>query len=59
LPTAIKQTNASEAQRVIEAVASCREAGATWVFAGLPHPSRAALLENFAWFGEEVIGKTR
>ncbi len=59
LPVAIKETNASEAERVIEAVESCREAGATWVFAGLPHPSRNALLESLAWFGEEVIGKTR
>ena len=29
------------------------------VFAGLPHPSRSALLENLAWFSEEVISKSR
>ena len=57
LPMAIGEPSAPEAQRVLDAVHACREAGATWVFAGLPHPSRKALLENLAWFGEEVIGK--
>ncbi|MCB2046887.1 MAG: TIGR03619 family F420-dependent LLM class oxidoreductase [Novosphingobium sp.] len=59
LPMAIGEASASEAQRVLDAVSACREAGATWVFAGLPHPSRSALLENHVWFGEEVISKAR
>ncbi len=59
LPIGISAANASEAERVLEAVQNCRDAGATWVFAGLPHPSRGALLDNISWFGEEVIAKTR
>lgn len=58
LPMALKDLSSSEAERAVQAVNECREAGATWVFAGLPHPSRRALLENLAWFSEEVICRT-
>lgn len=49
----------SEADRALESVAALAEAGATWVFTGLPRPTRAAFIESAQWFGEEVIARAR
>jgi probable F420-dependent oxidoreductase len=44
-----------EAQRYCEIVEKLRSVGVTWIFDILPAPSRAAYLENLAWFSENVI----
>ena len=49
----------SDANRCLETVGTLSEAGATWVFTGHPHPSRAAFLEHAEWFGREIIAKSR
>jgi probable F420-dependent oxidoreductase len=58
LPEPQTRMDRSEAERCRETVAALAEAGATWVFAGLPHPSRAGYLDHLAWFGAEVIAKS-
>jgi len=45
----------NEADQFIEDLQQLKNAGATWVTLKLPHPSRAAYIENVHWFGEEVI----
>jgi probable F420-dependent oxidoreductase len=47
----------SEADRCLDSLGALAEAGATWVFTGAPHPSRAAFLDHVRWFGEEVIAR--
>jgi probable F420-dependent oxidoreductase len=59
LPMAFKDLDAAEAERAAEALQAVRQAGASWVFAGLPHPSRAAYVENLQWFAETVMAKVR
>ena len=44
-----------EADRFIEDLHQLEHAGATWVTLKLPHPTRAAYMENVHWFSEEVI----
>ena len=44
-----------EADRFIDDLQQLKDAGATWVTLKLPHPNRAAYVENVHWFGEEVI----
>lgn len=57
LPMALSTMDRETAERAIEAVQACREAGATWIFAGFPHPSRSRYLEHLHWFAEEVMRK--
>ena len=45
----------AEAGEFLEQTHRLREHGATWIWTPLPAPSRAAFLENVAWFGEEII----
>jgi probable F420-dependent oxidoreductase len=59
LPAPPARMDAAEAERTLETLGALAEAGATWVFTGHPHPSRAALLEHTAWFGEAVIARAR
>jgi len=44
-----------EADRFIDDLQQLKKAGATWITIKLPHPTRAAYIENVHWFGEEVI----
>lgn len=46
-----------EADRFIEDLQQLKNAGATWVTIKLPHPNRAAYIENVHWFGEEVVNR--
>ena len=59
LPMALNAMDRECAERAIEAVQACGDAGATWIFAGFPHPSRSRFLEHLQWFDEEVMGKVR
>lgn len=52
-----KSNTRAEADRYLEAVAELAAAGVNWITADIPHPSRAAYLENIQWFGEEVIAR--
>jgi probable F420-dependent oxidoreductase len=47
-----------QADRCLETLGVLAEAGVTWVFTGPPHPSRAAYLDQLAWFGQEVIARS-
>jgi probable F420-dependent oxidoreductase len=53
----IKEHNRSEADRFLEGAHELRKVGVTWIGAGIDHPSRAAYIDNLAWFGEEVIAR--
>lgn len=44
-------------QAYIDAVAELAEVGVSWTVVDVPHPSRAAYIENVHWFGEEIISK--
>lgn len=44
-----------EADRFIEEIQQLENAGVNWVTLKLPHPNRAAYIENVHWFGEEVV----
>jgi probable F420-dependent oxidoreductase len=55
--TPIKACSRDEAQRVIEELGQLARLGVSWTYMGLPHPTRAAFLENVQWFGEEVAPK--
>lgn len=59
LPARIGTMDRAEADRAIEAVQACGDAGATWMFVGFPHPSRAAYLDHLQWFSEEVMCRAR
>lgn len=48
-----------EADQFIDDLQQLKNAGATWVTLKLPHPTRAAYIENVHWFNEEVIKKCR
>jgi probable F420-dependent oxidoreductase len=48
-----------EAERLVENLGQLAELGVTWSYVGVPHPSRAAFLENVRWLGEEVVPKAR
>jgi probable F420-dependent oxidoreductase len=54
-----KRMDKSEADRCLQSVGALTEAGATWVFAGGPHTSRAAYIDHVRWLGEEVIARSR
>ena len=59
LPTGLGEMGRAEAEQAVEAVQACSEAGATWIFAGFPHPSRSQFLDHLQWFEEDVMAKTR
>jgi probable F420-dependent oxidoreductase len=50
-----KSTTRNDAEQFLEGARKIESLGANWVWTPLPAPSRAAYLENVAWFGEEVI----
>lgn len=50
-----KTTTRGDAEQFIEAARKAESCGATFLWTPLPAPSRAAYLENVAWFGEEII----
>jgi probable F420-dependent oxidoreductase len=50
-----KTTTRSDAEQFLDGVRRMQESGATMIWTPLPAPSRAAYLENVAWFGEEVV----
>lgn len=54
-PSKVKEPTRAEAQRFLEQAHQLSERGATWIWTRVPSPSRAAYLENVAWFNEEVI----
>jgi probable F420-dependent oxidoreductase len=53
----IKDRTRAEAEQFLDAVDRLARVGVTWAAADLPHPSRAAYIENVLWFGEEVIAR--
>jgi len=54
-----KTMNRSEADRCLQSLGALTEAGATWVFCGGPHTSRAAYIDHVRWLGEEVFARAR
>lgn len=52
-----KTTTSSDAQQFLDQTHELESRGATWIWTPLPAPSRAAYLDNLAWFGEEVIAR--
>lgn len=53
----LKACDAAEAQRFVDEAGKLAEIGVTWMVGGVPHPSRAAYLDNVQWFGETVLPK--
>lgn len=56
-PLRVTDKSQAEAKQWIEALQELQEAGVTWATFNLPHPSRAAYIDNLLWFGEEVISR--
>jgi hypothetical protein len=50
-----KTTTRSDAEKFVENARQLEAHGVTWIWTPLLAPSRAAFLENVAWFGEEII----
>lgn len=59
LPDPPKRMDRAEADRCLQTVGMLAEAGATWLFTGAEHASRAGFIENVRWFGEAVITRAR
>ncbi|MEY4159650.1 MAG: hypothetical protein RLZZ136_271, partial [Pseudomonadota bacterium] len=55
----LKMGDKDSAAKYLEAVADLSAVGVTWTMVELPHPTRAAFVENVQWFGEEVLAKLR
>ena len=49
----------AEAEKYCAIVEELRAVGVTWIFDILPAPSRAAYLDNLAWFSANVMSKFR
>jgi probable F420-dependent oxidoreductase len=47
----------SAAEQFLQEVRELETYGVNWIWTLIPAPSRAAYLENVAWFGAEVIGR--
>ena len=47
------------ADQCLDSLGALAEAGATWVFGGGPHASRAGYIDYIRWFGEEVIARVK
>jgi alkanesulfonate monooxygenase SsuD/methylene tetrahydromethanopterin reductase-like flavin-dependent oxidoreductase (luciferase family) len=58
-PVGFKSCDASEVQQFVDMAGKLADLGANWLVGGLPHPSRAAYLENVQWLGEEVLPKVK
>jgi probable F420-dependent oxidoreductase len=52
-----KTSTRVDADRFLEGARELEARGATWMWTKLVAPSRAAFLENVAWFGEEIIAR--
>jgi probable F420-dependent oxidoreductase len=52
-----KAATRADAEEFIENTRQLESRGATWTWTKLPAPSRAAYLENVAWFGEAIIAE--
>jgi hypothetical protein len=52
-----KTSTRVDADRFLEGARELEARGATWTWTKLVAPSRAAFLENVAWFGEEIIAR--
>ena len=50
-----KTTTRSDAEQFLDGVREVQACGANWIWTPLPAPSRAAYLDNVAWFGEEIV----
>jgi probable F420-dependent oxidoreductase len=50
-----KTPTRSDAEQLIEIALRLQAHGVSWMWTPLPSPSRAAFLENVAWFGEEIV----
>lgn len=44
-----------EADQFVEEIQQLANIGVTWVTLKLPHPNRAAYIENVHWFGDEIV----
>jgi probable F420-dependent oxidoreductase len=53
----IKECTREEAERQLEGLAELARVGVTWGMIELPHPSRAAYIENVKWFAEDIIAR--
>lgn len=53
----IKDCTREEADRQCEELGALAGVGVTWGMIELPHPSRAAYIENAEWFGIEIVAR--
>jgi probable F420-dependent oxidoreductase len=58
-PGSLKTCDSAGAREFIDRAAEFADIGVTWLIGSLPHPSRAAYLDNVQWLGEEVLPKVR
>lgn len=54
-PFRVQGATRADAERFLEQAHELADRGASWIWTRVPSPSRAAYLENVAWFGEEII----
>lgn len=54
-PFRFETTTRSSADQFLQQVRELETYGVNWIWTRVPAPSRAAYLENIAWFGEEII----
>jgi probable F420-dependent oxidoreductase len=54
-PFRFQTTTRSDADQFLQEVSELESYGVNWIWTRVPAPSRAAYLENVAWFGEEII----
>lgn len=54
---AIRVCTSDEAQLQLDELHQLKSVGVTWGMIELPHPSRAAYVENVRWFAEEVVAR--
>jgi hypothetical protein len=55
VPVALDKCSPAQARAYRGAAEELSEVGVTWATALLPHPSRAAFLDNLRWFDEEIM----
>lgn len=56
-PFRVKRADRDNAEQFVQTARELEARGANWIWTPLPAPTRAAFLENLAWFGEEIISK--
>jgi probable F420-dependent oxidoreductase len=54
-PFRFPTTTQSDADQFLQEVSELESYGVNWIWTRVPAPSKAAYLENVAWFGEEII----